>query len=92
LFPLRPHALPLSGLWIVWPREDLNAAFVAEDMDAIRQAFESFVKVEYKEQLYFRSENNPLGSEVAQALNNRDNQGLPALLTLARIISDADFI
>ncbi len=90
LFPLRPHALPLNGLWVVWPHEDLNAAFVAEDMDAIRQALESFMEVEYKEQLYFRDKNNPLGSEVAQALKNRDNQGLPALLTLARIISDAD--
>ena len=91
LFPLRPHTLPLSGLWIVWPREDLNAAFVAEDMDAIRQALESFVEVEYKEQLYFRDKNNPLGSEVAQALEKRDDQGLPTLLALARMISDADF-
>lgn len=91
LFPLHPHALPLSGLWIVWPREDLNAPFVAENMDAFRRALESFVEVEYKEQLYFRDKNNPLGSEVAQALKNRDNQGLPALLTLARIVSDADF-
>ncbi len=48
LFPLRPHALPLNGLWVVWPHEDLNAAFVAEDMDAIRQALESFMEVEYK--------------------------------------------
>ena len=90
LFPLRPHALPLSGLWVVWPLEDLNSAFVAEDMDGIRQALESFVEVEHKEQLYFRDKNNPLCSEVAQALRNRDNQGLPALLILARIISDAD--
>jgi hypothetical protein len=63
LFPLRPHALPLSGLWVVWPHENLNSAFVAEDMDFIRQALESFVEVEHKEQLYFRDKNNPLGSE-----------------------------
>lgn len=91
VFPLRSHALPPSGLWIVWPREDLNAAFVAEDMDAIRQALESFLELEYKEQLYFCDRNNPLGSELVQALKNRDSQGLPTLLTLARMISNADF-
>jgi hypothetical protein len=90
LFPLCPHALASSGLWVVWPHENLNPAFVAEDMDVIRQALESFLEVEHKERLYFRDKNNPLGSEVAQALRNRDKQGLPALLTLARIIGDAD--
>lgn len=91
LFPLHPQTSHLSGLWIVWPSEDLSLASVAEETEHFRQALESFLEVEHKEQLYFRDKNDPLGSEVTQALRKRDDQGLPALLTLARMVSDADF-
>jgi hypothetical protein len=41
LFPLHPQISHLSGLWIVWPSEDLDLASVAEETEYFRQALES---------------------------------------------------
>lgn len=91
LFPLHPQAPPLRGLWIMWLHEDLDPSLAAEGMERFRQGLETLVEVEYEERLYFRDGSDPLDSGLAQALKNRDSQGLPALLALARRISDADF-
>lgn len=38
LFPLHPQVPAASGLWIVWPSEDLTIASMAEDTEYFRQA------------------------------------------------------
>lgn len=86
LFPLHPREAALRGFWVLWPRGGLAGA---ERLERFRQALESFLEVEHLERLYFRG-GAPLEEELADALRNRDEQGLPALLTLARAIGDAD--
>lgn len=91
VFPLHPQAAPSGGLWVVWPHKGLEAALQGESTELLRRALESFTEVEHRERLYFNAGGDLLDSELARALHDGDDQALPALLSFARLVSDADF-
>lgn len=100
--PYLPHTTPLvwqldtrassvNGLWILWTYSDL--AYLTphdEELDKLRRDLEILVEVEHKEQLYFRGSEALLDSELRSTVANKDSNGLPALLSIARTISSAD--
>lgn len=91
IFTLGSRSSVAGGLWLVWPRRGVELSGSGTPLEGFRAALESFVEVEHREALYFRKGTAPLDSELAGALRKGDEGALPALLTFARMVGDADF-
>jgi len=93
-----PMLLPISsgpfakGLWVLWPRtDDPRVSLKAERLGDLRRGLEALLEVEHKERLYFRSAESPLEPQLREAIANGDSQALPALLNIAKLVTEADF-
>ena len=89
LLRLHPQTPSWSGLWVLWLYIDLTPTD-DEELSSFRRNLEALLEVECKEQLYFRGANTSLDSELRESIANGDCQGLPALLTVARMVTGAD--
>ena len=100
--PHLPKAAPLlipassgpftRGLWILWPRtRSPQVSITTEQLESLRGGLESLLEMERKEQLYFRNADSPLEPQLREAIMSGDDQGLPALLNIAGLVTDADF-
>lgn len=80
------------GIWILWPHaRSPQVSLTTEQLGSLRGGLESLLEMETKEQLYFRNAENPLEPQLREAIMNGDDQGLPALLNIAGLVTDADF-
>jgi sugar diacid utilization regulator len=97
LLPIRRQSGSRRAFWIVWPTETVGASAerppssTVEGLERVRQTLEALLEVEEKEEEYFAPSSPVHDPALLEALAQSDPQALTAVLSLARLVTRADF-
>ncbi len=84
-----PPASP-AGLWIVWTAVSPLPPTTNECLEEVRRTLEALIEVESLEERYFSSTSPFSDQALIEALGQGDSQALSALLSMTRLIGNAE--
>src|SRR5947199_9691870 len=91
LIPLNPRPSSPGGLWILWADPSSLLQAVLKSACPIQQTFEAMLEVEDREAEYFSASSPLYDRELIEVLSRDDPHALSALLSLTRLVAQADF-
>ncbi len=87
---LRPASMFPAGLWIIWTPLSSLSGPIKDCVEEVRQTLEALIEVESSEAYYFSS-TSPLSDQaLVEALGQGDPHALFALLSMTRLVGNAD--
>ena len=84
-----PPAFP-AGLWIVWTAVSPLPPATNECLEEVRHTLEALIEVESLEERYFSSASPFSDQALAEALGQGDSHALSALLSMTRLVGNAE--
>lgn len=93
LIRLQPSPVSLEGLWIIWPASPATLSSPSTEsgyIERVRQTLEAILEVESKEGQYFSTSSPLRDAELIKALASGDVHALSAVLSLTRVMANAD--
>ena len=90
IFCLQPALMFPAGLWIIWTALSPLPSATNQYLEEVRLTLEALIEVESSEEHYFSS-TSPLSDQaLTEALGQGDPHALSALLSLTRLIGNAE--
>jgi sugar diacid utilization regulator len=90
LIYLRPAPMFPAGLCIIWPAISPLSREALDSLEGVRRTLEALIEVEGLEERYFSSISPLSDQTLVEALGKGDSQALSALLSLTRLVGNAD--
>jgi sugar diacid utilization regulator len=91
LMCLQPASMFPAGLWIVWPTISPLPREALDVLKEVRRTLEALIEVESLEGHYFSSTSPLSDRALVEALGQGDPQALSALLSMMRLVANAEF-
>ncbi len=87
---LQPVPTFPAGVWIVWPTLSPLSREALDCLEEVRRTLEALIEVESSEEHYFSSVSPLSDRALIEALGQGDPQALSALLSMTRLVGNAD--
>ena len=91
--PLHSSFSSSGGVWIVWMPASATstlANLVPDEIERVRKIFEALLEVKDLEERYFSPSSPLYDKELIEALAQGDDRALSAVLSLTRVVTQAD--